>query len=77
MRAQAYQRSAAEKKFVASVDYSSRDQDISSASGWSSICEMLCGFTYDVVNAVLAADADDVVDAVARARSGEAGSAHA
>ena len=28
------------------------------------------GFSYDVVNAVLAADADDVVDAVARARSG-------
>ena len=29
------------------------------------------GFNYDVVNAVLAADADDVVDAVARARGAE------
>ena len=37
---------------------------------------MRCGFNYDVVNAVLAADADDVVDAVARARSGEAGVLH-
>ena len=32
-----------------------------------------CGQAYDVVNAVLAADADDVVDAVARARGGEQG----
>jgi glycyl-tRNA synthetase beta chain len=28
-----------------------------------------CGFAYDVVNAVLAADADDVVDAIARAEA--------
>ena len=35
------------------------------------------GYAYDVVKAVLAADADDVVDALARAEAVKAGFAHA
>ena len=57
-----------EKKFSTTVDYGGAVRTFS-ASGWSSICAMLLGFSYDVVNAVLAADADDVVDAVARAEA--------
>ena len=38
-------------------------------SGWSSICSEAQGQAYDVVKAVLAAGADDVRDAVARAEA--------
>ena len=61
-----YQRSEAEKKFV--------DDEKFAASISTFFRERLefylkdvCGYPYDVVKAVLAADADDVVDAVARA----------
>ncbi len=36
---------------------------------WSFISVMFVGFKYDIVNAVLAADSDDVVDVVARAEA--------
>ena len=66
-----YQGSAAEKKF-ANADYAG-----SVRSFFRERLEFYLkdarGFAYDVVNAVLAADADDVVDAVARARSCQQG----
>ena len=46
-----------------------RHHATSSASAWSSIFEDARGFAYDVVNAVLAAGSDDVVDAIARAEA--------
>lgn len=62
-----YRGSAAEKKFVNS-DFAG-----SVAAFFQERLEFYLkdvrGYTYDVVNAVLAADADDVVDAVARAES--------
>ena len=66
-----YHGSAAEKKF-ANADYAG-----SVRSFFRERLEFYLkdarGFAYDVVNAVLAADADDVVDAVARARGGQQG----
>jgi glycyl-tRNA synthetase beta chain len=64
---EAYRGSAAETKFAPAID---------SAAVKHFLRERLefylrdaLGFSYDVVNAVLAADADDVVDAVARAQA--------
>src|SRR5262249_9182465 len=61
-----YQKSEAEKKFV--------DDEKFAASVSTFFRERLefylkdvCGYSYDVVKAVLAADADDVVDALTRA----------
>jgi glycyl-tRNA synthetase beta chain len=63
-----YQKSPAEKKFVDEQQYA--------ASITTFFRERLefylrdvCGYAYDVVKAVLAADADDVVDALARAEA--------
>ena len=60
---EAYRGSEAEKKFSQKSILPTRFA-ISSASGWSSIFAMRWGSSYDVVKAVLAAGADDVVDAV-------------
>jgi glycyl-tRNA synthetase beta chain len=63
-----YHKSQAEKKFVAEGKYSE-----SIATFFGERMEFYlregCGYTYDVVKAVLAADANDVVDAVARAEA--------
>ena len=63
-----YQKSAAEKKFVDDAKYND-----SVAVFFRERLEFylrdVCGYSYDVVKAVLAADADDVVDAVARAEA--------
>lgn len=63
-----YQKSQAEKKFVDDAKYSE-----SIALFFRERLEFylkdVCGYSYDVVKAVLAADADDVVDAVARAEA--------
>lgn len=63
-----YQKSEAEKKFVDHAKYSE-----SIALFFRERLEFylkdVCGYSYDVVKAVLAADADDVVDAVARAEA--------
>jgi glycyl-tRNA synthetase beta chain len=63
-----YQKSEAEKKFVDDAKYSE-----SIALFFRERLEFylkdVCGYSYDVVKAVLAADADDVVDAVARAEA--------
>jgi glycyl-tRNA synthetase beta chain len=65
---EAYRGSAAETKFPPSFDYSAvvnlflRDR-------LEFYLRDALGFSYDVVNAVLAADADDVVNAVARAQA--------
>jgi len=63
-----YQKSEAEKKFVDDAKYSE-----SVAQFFRERLEFylrdIHGYSYDVVKAVLAADADDVVDAVARAEA--------
>ncbi|HTS09178.1 MAG TPA: glycine--tRNA ligase subunit beta [Candidatus Eisenbacteria bacterium] len=63
-----YQKSAAEKKFVDDAKYSE-----SVAQFFRERLEFylrdICGYSYDVVKAVLAADADDVVDVIARAEA--------
>src|SRR5262249_17823357 len=63
-----YQKSQAEKKFVEDAEYSK-----SVAQFFRERLEFylrdICGYSYDVVKAVLAADADDVVDVVARAEA--------
>ncbi len=61
-----YQKSEAEKKFVEDETF------VASVSTFfrerlEFYLKDVCGYPYDVVKAVLAADADDVVDAVARA----------
>jgi glycyl-tRNA synthetase beta chain len=64
----AYNGSEAERKFSAAVDY-----EASLRTFFRERLEFylrdVCGFAYDVANAVLAADADDVVDAIARAKA--------
>ena len=65
---EAYRGSAAEKKFAATVDYSGTVSHFLRERLEFYLRDVL-GFNYDVVSAVLAADADDVVDAVARARA--------
>ena len=63
-----YQRSKAEKKFVEDVKYAE-----SVAAFFRERLEFylrdVCGYPYDVVKAVLGADAEDVVDAVRRAEA--------
>jgi glycyl-tRNA synthetase beta chain len=65
---EAYRGSAAEKKFAAAVDYSGTVSHFLRERLEFYLRDAL-GFSYDVVSAVLAADADDVVDAVARAQA--------
>src|SRR4029077_17681256 len=65
---EAYRGSAAEKRFAAGVDYSGTVSHFLRERLEFYLRDSL-GFGYDVVNAVLAADADDVVDAVARAQA--------
>jgi glycyl-tRNA synthetase beta chain len=63
-----YQRSEAEKKFVEDAKYAE-----SVAAFFRERLEFylrdVCGYSYDVVKAVLGADAEDVVDAVRRAEA--------
>jgi glycyl-tRNA synthetase beta chain len=63
-----YQKSEAEKKFVEEEEYSR-----SIATFFRERLEFylkdVCGYAYDIVKAVLGADADDVVDAVQRAEA--------
>src|SRR6185437_12449431 len=65
---EAYRGSPAETKFAPSIDYSSAVKHFLRERLEFYLRDAL-GFGYDVVNAVLAADADDVVDAVARAQA--------
>jgi glycyl-tRNA synthetase beta chain len=63
-----YYKSHAEKKFVEEAKY---NESIATFFGerMEFYLREVCGYTYDVVKAVLAADANDVVDAVARAEA--------
>jgi glycyl-tRNA synthetase beta chain len=63
-----YQKSEAERKFVDDAQYS---QSISAffRERLEFYLKDVCGYAYDVVKAVLATDADDVVDALARAEA--------
>ena len=65
---EAYRGSEAEKKFSAKVDFNSAVRDFFRERLEFYLRDVL-GFKYDVVNAVLAAGADDVVDAAARAEA--------
>jgi len=65
---QAYAGSAAEGKFPATVDYKNVVATFLRERMEFYLRDGL-GFKYDVVNAVLAADSDDVVDAVVRAEA--------
>jgi len=65
---EAYRGSAAEKKFSASVDYAEAVRSFFRERLEFYLRDVL-GFKYDVVNAVLVAGADDVVDALARAEA--------
>ena len=60
--------SAAERKFSPAIDYAGALRNFFRERLEFYLKEAL-GFRYDVVNAVLAADADDVVDAIARAKA--------
>jgi glycyl-tRNA synthetase beta chain len=63
-----YAGSEAEQRFDPAVDYTSAASDFM-RERLEFYLKDVCGFAYDVVSAVLAADADDVVDAVARAEA--------
>jgi len=63
-----YQKSEAEKKFVDDAKYSESVQ-LFFRERLEFYLRDVCGYSYDVVKAVLAADADDVVDALARAEA--------
>jgi len=65
---EAYRNSGAEKKFSAKVDFAGAVRDFFRERLEFYLRDVL-GYKYDVVNAVLAAGSDDVVDAVARARA--------
>jgi glycyl-tRNA synthetase beta chain len=65
---EAYRESAAEKKFSAGVDYAGAVRSFFRERLEFYLRDVL-GLKYDVVNAVLAAGADDVVDALARAEA--------
>ncbi len=65
---EAYRGSAAETKFAPGIDYSAAVKHFLRERLEFYLRDALA-FTYDVVNAVLAADADDVVDAAARAQA--------
>ena len=64
----AYSGTAAEKKFSSSIDYNGAVNQFLRERLEFYLRDAL-GFKYDVVNAVLAAGADDVVDALARAQA--------
>jgi glycyl-tRNA synthetase beta chain len=64
----AYQGTEAERRFTAGNDYAQKIRDFFRERLEFYLRDAL-GYKYDVVNAVLAADADDVVDAVARAEA--------
>jgi glycyl-tRNA synthetase beta chain len=63
-----YRGSAAEKKFSREIDYPKALQDFF-RERLEFYLRDACGFRYDLVNAVLAADANHVVDALARAKA--------
>jgi len=63
-----YQRSEAEKKFVADEKYS-ESVAVFFRERLEFYLKDVCGYAYDVVKAVLGADAEDVVDAVQRAEA--------
>jgi glycyl-tRNA synthetase beta chain len=65
---EAYRGSAAEPKFAPSVDYGNAVKQFLGERLEFYLRDAL-GFSYDIVKAVLAADADDVVNAVARAQA--------
>ncbi len=65
---EAYRGAAAEKKFSTAIDYNSAVKHFLRERLEFYLRDVL-GFKYDVVNAVLAAGADDVMDAVARAQA--------
>ena len=65
---EAYRNSGAEKKFSAKVDFAAAVRDFFRERLEFYLRDAL-GYKYDVVNAVLAAGSDDVVDAVARAQA--------
>ena len=65
---EAYRGSPAEKKFSTALDYDSSVKHFLRERLEFYLRDVL-GFKYDVVNAVLAAKADDVVDALARAQA--------
>jgi glycyl-tRNA synthetase beta chain len=65
---EAYRGSAAEAKFPPTVDYSNAVKQFLRERLEFYLRDVL-GFSYHMVNAVLAADADDVVNAVARAQA--------
>src|SRR5947208_6691343 len=65
---EAYRNSGAEKKFSAKVDFAGAVRDFFRERLEFYLRDVL-GYKYDVVNAVLAAGSDDVVDAVARAQA--------
>ncbi|MFZ0732576.1 MAG: glycine--tRNA ligase subunit beta [Candidatus Sulfotelmatobacter sp.] len=63
-----YQKSEAEKKFVAEEKYGESVETFF-RERLEFYLRDVCGYSYDVVKAVLAADAEDVVDAIARAEA--------
>jgi glycyl-tRNA synthetase beta chain len=63
-----YQKSEAEKKFVDDAKYIASVKTLFRERLEFYLREV-CGYSYDVVKAVLAADADDVVDSLARAEA--------
>ncbi|HEV2468581.1 MAG TPA: glycine--tRNA ligase subunit beta [Candidatus Sulfotelmatobacter sp.] len=63
-----YQKSEAEKKFVADEQYQ-ESVKIFFRERLEFYLRDVCGYSYDVVKAVLGADAADVVDAIARAEA--------
>src|SRR4051812_31635229 len=63
-----YQKSDAEKKFVDDVKYQ-ESVTMFFRERLEFYLRDVCGYTYDVVKAVLGADANDVVDALARAEA--------
>ncbi len=65
---EAYRGSSAERKFASAIDYSSA-VELFLRERLEFYLRDALGFSYDAVNAVLAAGADDVVGAVARARA--------
>ena len=65
---EAYRNSGAEKKFSAKVDFAGAVRDFFRERLEFYLRDVLA-YKYDVVNAVLAAGSDDVVDAVARAQA--------
>src|SRR5690348_3200693 len=63
-----YQKSQAEKRFVDTEKYEESVRTFF-RERLEFYLRDICGYSYDVVKAVLAADADDVVDALARAEA--------